>query len=421
VSKPIATSVIAGPVGDGTIAWDDPIAPDLAGFTMADPWVTERVTYQDLLSHQSGLPDHAGDLLEDLGYDFQTIIERQDQQPLDPFRATWKYTNMGFTAAGDAAANAAGTTWADLADQVLFEPLGMASTSYRFADFENAPNRAYGHVLVDADAKTWDAKYVRDADQQAPAGGASSSVDDMAKWVRMQLGAGAYEGTQVVDAEALQVTHQAHFTNGPAQAPAARNSAYGLGWNVSVDDAGRAKVGHSGAFALGAGTNVTLLPGEGLGIVVLANGAANGASETVVSQFFDFVEHGALTVDWWPFIASRFEAIMEEGRSEIDYANPPAGAAAAQPASTYVGTYSSPYYGPMEIVAEGDDLTLKVGRDLALSYPLTHFEGDTFWFETSGENAVGPSGVTFVVAGGQASEATIEYLDRTGLGTFTRS
>lgn len=421
VSKPIASSVIAGPVGEGKLDWDDPVAPSLPGFAMFDPWVTEHVTYQDLLSHQSGLPDHAGDLLEDLGYDFQTIIERQAQQPLGPFRADWKYTNMGFSAAGEAAAKVEGTTWADLADQVLFDPLGMDSTSYRFEDFENAPNRAYGHVLVDPDTKTWEAKYVRDADQQAPAGGASSSIDDMTRWLRMELGAGELDGTPIVDADALQVTHQAHFTNGPAQAPAARNSAYGLGWNVSVDNAGRAKLGHSGAFALGAGTNVTMLPGEGLGMVVLANGAANGASETIVSQFFDHVENGRLTVDWWPFVASQFEHLTNEGRSEIDYANPPAGAAAAQPASTYVGTYTSPYYGPLEIEAQGEDLTLKIGKDLKLSYPLTHFDGDTFWFETSGENAVGPSGMTFAVTGGQASSATIEYLDTTGLGTFTRS
>jgi CubicO group peptidase (beta-lactamase class C family) len=421
VSKPLASSVLAGPVGEGTIAWDDPIAEGLSGFGMADPWVTEHVSYQDMLSHQSGLPGHAGDLLEDLGYGFDEIIERQPQVPLNPFRASYAYTNMGFSAAGEAAAEVLGTSWADLSEQVMYEPLGMDSTSSRFADYERSPQRAYGHVLVDPATKTWEAKYVRDADEQSPAGGASSSVDDMAKWLRMQLADGSFEGKQIVDPAALQVTRQPHFINGPAQAPAARSGAYGLGWNVSSDDQGRVKLGHSGAFALGAGTNVTMLPGEGLGIVVLTNGAANGAAETVVSQFFDYVDHGALTVDWWPFVAGRFEAITEEGRSETDYANPPSGAAAAGPDSAYVGSYTSPYYGRLEVAAEGDDLVLKLGRDLQLSYPLTHFDGDTFWFETSGENAVGPTGVTFAAAGGPATTATVEYLDTTGLGTFTRA
>ena len=37
--------------------------------TMHDAWVTREVTLRDMFCHRSGLPDHAGDLLEDIGYD----------------------------------------------------------------------------------------------------------------------------------------------------------------------------------------------------------------------------------------------------------------------------------------------------------------------------------------------------------------
>jgi hypothetical protein len=72
-------------------------------------------------------------------------------------------------------------------------------------------------------------------------------------------------------------------------------------------------------------------------------------------------------------------------------------------------------------VAEGQDLTLVLGKELQLRYPLTHFDGDTFWFETSGENAVGPTGISFTVTDGAATGFTVEYLDTLGLGSFTRS
>ena len=39
------------------------------GFRMYDPYVTRELRLRDLLCHRSGLPDHAGDLLEDIGYD----------------------------------------------------------------------------------------------------------------------------------------------------------------------------------------------------------------------------------------------------------------------------------------------------------------------------------------------------------------
>ena len=62
------------------------------------------VTVGDMFSHRSGLPDHAGDLLEDLGYDRRYVLERLRQLPLDPFRISYAYTNFGFTAGAEAVA-----------------------------------------------------------------------------------------------------------------------------------------------------------------------------------------------------------------------------------------------------------------------------------------------------------------------------
>jgi hypothetical protein len=55
-------------------------------------------------------------------------------------------------------------------------------------------------------------------------------------------------------------------------------------------------------------------------------------------------------------------------------------------------------------------------------FPLRHYDGDTFSYRTTGENAVGLSGVTFTVgSGGRADKVRVENLDATGLGTFTRN
>jgi CubicO group peptidase (beta-lactamase class C family) len=43
-------------------------------FALADPYVTRNATFADLLSHRSGLSTGAGDLLEDLGFDRDTIL-----------------------------------------------------------------------------------------------------------------------------------------------------------------------------------------------------------------------------------------------------------------------------------------------------------------------------------------------------------
>jgi hypothetical protein len=125
-------------------------------------------------------------------------------------------------------------------------------------------------------------------------------------------------------------------------------------------------------------------------------------------------------VDWPPFVAEQFKMVIESGLSDVEYASPPADAAPARAPDDYTGMYTSPFYGPAEVVAEGNNLVIKIGKSLQQSYPLTHYDGDTYWFEPEGENAAGPTGVEFTGAGPAAS-LTIEYLDKTGLGTFTRA
>lgn len=86
LSKPLGATVVAHQVGQGAVGWDTPIVSKLPWFALSDPAVTQMVTVGDLYSHRSGLPDHAGDLLEDVGYDRRAILERLRQLPLAPFR-----------------------------------------------------------------------------------------------------------------------------------------------------------------------------------------------------------------------------------------------------------------------------------------------------------------------------------------------
>ncbi|MFI2368255.1 serine hydrolase [Streptomyces sp. NPDC018833] len=418
LSKPLASTVVADAVGDKAIAWDTPVTRHLPDFALKDPWVTDHVTVADLLSHRSGLPDHAGDLLEDLGYDRQYILGHLRFEPLSPFRASYAYTNFGVTAAAEAVADAKDTTWEKLAEDSLYGPAGMNSTSSSFADYEKAANRAATHV-ENADG-TWEAKFVRDADAQSPAGGVSSTARDMATWLRLQLADGKLGDQQIVPAEQLQRTHLPEIVSQPPDGPAGRTGFYGLGWNVGYDDQGRLRLSHSGAFGLGANTNVTMLPGEELGIVVLTNGKPVGLADSVAINFFDTAQHGRPTQDWLPLIAGVYDKEEAEGRSPTDYTKPPGDASAAKADDAYTGTYSNDYYGPLTVTADNGELSLSLGPK-PMRFALTHYDGDTFSFETVGENAVGRTGVTFTVGeGGKASKVRVERLDENGLGTFTR-
>ncbi|BCW73271.1 serine hydrolase [Arthrobacter sp. NicSoilB8] len=430
VSKPLASTVAAVAVGRKAISWTDPVISHTPGFALKDPFVTRNATAADLLSHQGGLRTGAGDLLEDLGFDQSYILSRLNQEPLDSFRASYNYSNFGYTAGAQAVADAMNMAWADLAEEVLFKPLGMTSTSYRHADYQKASNRALIHVP--AGNKTWVAKYSRDADAEAPAGGASSSVNDLARWIRLQLANGSFEGKEVVAPDALGVTHVPHAVSGPPSTPAARTRFYGLGWNVSYDDHARLSLGHSGAFNLGAATAVSLLPGEQLGIVALTNGRPQGIPEAICAAFFDTAQNGAPTVDWFGFTAGVFQKIDESEKPKVDYSKAPAQPKAQRGNDFYVGRYANSYYGPLNVAVESGVLTFELGpAGSTTKFPLKHFDGDTFSFESIGENGNGLAGAIFAPAGdgapgapgsspGAASSVRLDFYDQTGLGTFTR-
>ena len=411
VSKPLTGTVVAHQVGVDAIGWDTPIVSKLPWFALSDPAVTQMVNVGDMLSHRSGLPDHAGDHLEDLGYDRRYVLDHLRQLPLDPFRISYAYTNFGFTAGAEAVAVSAGKPWEDLADQVLFRPLGMASTSYRFADYEARPNRAIGHIHIDG---KYEPRYVRDADPEAPAGGASSSVNDMTRWLAMVLANGSYEGKQIVDAKALLPAVTPQIVSSPATEPAMRTGFYGHGFNVGSTSAARVSLSHSGAFELGAGTNILLLPSADVAIVALTNATPAGIPETLTAEFADLVQFGEVREDWYKLYTDVFES-MADPEGSLAGEQPPASPAPAAPLASYVGNYNNDYWGPARVTEKDGKLQLELGTKLKV--PLNHWDGNVFTYTWVSENSP-PGSVGKATFDG--AKLTLEYYDDFGKGTFTR-
>src|SRR5437762_11864722 len=147
LSKPIGSTVVAELVGEGKITWDSKLSVLDPTFAMFDPWVTGEVTVRDMYAHRSGLPDHAGDLLEDLGFTRAEILRRlRYQHPDSSFRSHYAYTNFGSTAAAVAVAKAYGMEWETASEEKLYKSLGMTSTSSRHSDFLGRANKALGHA-----------------------------------------------------------------------------------------------------------------------------------------------------------------------------------------------------------------------------------------------------------------------------------
>jgi CubicO group peptidase (beta-lactamase class C family)/pimeloyl-ACP methyl ester carboxylesterase len=417
MSKPFASTVLAALVGDGVIGWDDRLIDHLPGFRLSDPWVTSQVTIRDMLCHRSGLPSFAADELEQsFGYNRSEVLRRLRFYKLaSSFRTQYAYTNFGLTAAAEAGARAAKQSWEALSAEKLYQPLGMKSTSSRFADYAAAPNRALLHVRVDG---KWTAKYTRDPDAQAPAGGVSSTARDLSAWMRLHLAGGKFEGKQIIAANALAETHRPQILTGVNPATSLPTF-YGLGWVVFQDEHGRLFWRHNGAFSMGARTEVVLLPRQQLGIAVVTNAFPSGIPEGMSLSFFDLVLNGKTQKDWVAWANDDFDKdIKMLLGQQTDYSKPPAKPRPALALEAYQGMYRNELYGDLTVTVKDDKLRLSLGRLMA-AVPLQHWDRDLFVLRLPGDG--GLTGAMFAIGGdGRASRVVVEEFDQHGQGTFVR-
>jgi len=395
------------------------VTANLPDFTLSDPYVTKTVTVGDMYAHRSGLPAEAGDILETLGFSQEQILQRLRYQKLNPFRISYGYANYGITSGAESVAAAAGKDWPTLSQDDLYTPLGMTTTSSRFRDYVSRSDRAWTHVPVNG---KWTPRYVRDADPQSPAGGVSSSVDDLAKWMVMVLheGTGA-NGAKITTPAALTPAVTAQIVASPAQVPAARSGFYGFGFDVTTEGSGRVEISHSGAFSAGAGTNYVLIPSLDLGIVTVTNALPIGVAEALNQEFADLVQYGEPRTDWYDVYRQALGQLVAPTGRYVGK-QPPTDPKPAGPAAAYVGIYRNDYYGYLRIEGNDGDLRLVLGP-AQVTYSLRHWDAGVYVFEPTGEgqNAGSVSAANFTRSGSAgASAVTVEYLDDDGLGTFER-
>lgn len=423
LSKPLSATGVAAAIGhsDGALDWNTFIHSLLPDFAFSDPIVTERATVGDAFSHRTGLFTSAGDDLEDIGYERQEILDRLRLQPLDEFRSSYHYSNFGLTVGAEAVAAFRQQSWEDLMDELVFAPIGMASSSARHDDYLAQEDRALLHAKIDGEFVP---RYDRDPDPQAPAGGVSSTATDLAKWMQVLLHEGSTTGSDpvtIADPDALRTAMTPQIVSGGGGELTVRPSHYGHGFNASPLLSGRMGFSHSGAFVLGAGTAFQVVSDLDLGIVVLTNGAPVGAPESVIAQFFDTIQFGAATRDW----TADFEGFFAGQLAPIgDLVNedPPADAALPDDIDALLGRYENAYFGDMRIEADADGLVARVGPDGVTELRLMPWEENRLAYAPNAENAPrGSLASATIVRESDAVRITLQSFDERGLGTWTKA
>src|SRR5262249_7836484 len=127
---------------------------------------------------------------------------------------------------------------------------------------------------------------------------------------------------------------------------------------------------------------------------------------------------GAPTQDWSKTWAGRFAGMYSE---DPRLAQAPSVATPARPNEAMVASYANDFFGTMDVIAAGSTgLQLVMGPAKA-TYPLTHWDADTFTYTPSPEFPRIRASMTFDVdADGKATTLDVGALDGSGLGQLNR-
>jgi len=381
-TKAFTTYVLATLVAEGKIGWDMPVVEVWPEFKLSEPERTRLLTPRDMATHRSGLPRH--DLSwYNSGASRAELIARMAHLDFNyGLREQWQYNNFMFLAAGVLGERLTGKTWEDNVRERIFTPLGMNASNFNVEDSQRSADFA---VPYDKRDGKMTAIPFRNISQVGPAGSINSSVNDMARWVQVQLG-GKLDGNQIMSEAALDELHApAMIMQSNENLSHVTAVGYGLGWFVDMYR-GERRVHHGGNID-GFTALVFCFPNKNFGGVILANRNGTPLPDTVSEEIADrLLQLPSLRL--YDASLSRYKSALAAGKKAEQNLEllrkqdaPPSHAL-----SEYVGEYTHPGYGSMTVAGgdAGAGLTLTYNR---MSVPLLPWHYDTFTFGKSEDPA----------------------------------
>jgi len=367
------TAATAGILVDqGKLDWDTPVREYLPSFKLKDPFASEGMTPRDLMCHRSGLPRHDFAWINSSWPREKLFHAMRHLKPSQPFRTVWQYQNFMFMTAGYLVGQVAGTTWEKFTQKHIFDPLGMTHSNFSVEDSKKSPDFALPHGEKDDQVEEIP---FRNIDAIGPAGSINSCINDMTKWIILNLSKGKYGEKQIISEASLKEIHSPQMiVSKSIREKELFYGLYGMGWGITAYR-GNLYISHGGGID-GFITQVALLPNENAGMVVLSNKSPNALSGIIANNIADRIL-GLEPVDWYGrYKKQRDEAEKEREKQKAEKdTDRVMNTTPSHPLQDYVGDYENPGYGVFNIVKDGDSLK---GTYDDMELEFKHYHYDTF-------------------------------------------
>lgn len=271
-TKALTTLMLAKLVEEHKMNWDTPVTTLNPDFKLGDAETTKSVEVKHLICACTGMPRQDMEWLFQYG-DLTPESAMQmlgTMQPTSKFGELFQYSNLMAAAAGYTGGHVlypgmeVGAAYDKAMQTLVFNPLGMSDTTFNFAKAEKE-NHA-GPSAPDVDGKMAPALMAANYSviPVRPAGAAWSSVDDMLKYVSMELANG-----KLPDG-AIYISPDPLLERRKPQVYMSKDDSYGMG--LMVDNTYGVPIVHHGGDMIGFHSDMIWLPQQNVGAVILTNG-----------------------------------------------------------------------------------------------------------------------------------------------------
>lgn len=277
ISKTFTWIALMKEVERGRVRLDAPVNDYLPQhLKIPDQGFKRPIRVIDLMSHSPGFEDtKLGHLFiekpEGLTSQAQALAEHRPDRVREPGQVA-TYSNYGAALAGYIVAQVSGEEYETLVEREILRPLGMNRTTFRepYPPRRGLPSPMPPNLAADvATGFIWGGAGLRPfgfeySSPTAPAGSASSTAADMARYMQMQLAGGQLGDVRIYG----PVTAAAFRTQIRREPPGVNGWAHGF--MVRPLPGGRSGYGHGGSLQSFL-SNMVLVPDLGLGVFVTTN------------------------------------------------------------------------------------------------------------------------------------------------------
>jgi hypothetical protein len=301
----------------------------------------------------------------------QLIKRLKYLKPNAEFRAKFQYNNLMYIVLGALIERVSGMTWEEFVQGNIFDPLGMESSSFAVDNVSRADegppdgsDMSIGHKETNGKLEPWFHGWPEDTHHGTilgpggPARSIVSNVEDMCRWLRLQINRGKIRRQSIISEVSLKEIHTPQVTipDSASGYPELLDATYAMGW-FAQPYRGYRRLFHGGSvFEFNA--HKAFLPLESVGVVILSNTASSSLRNIISFTIFDRL----LNLDpirWNAREKRRQKNSSDKPRKDIPVPPKKRRKKPSLPLKEYTGTYRHPGYGNLSITMQDGELILE--------------------------------------------------------------